>query len=43
MQPWWDSTLLWSGVGVVVAAILAAIVAIVVIARIGANRTRPKV
>jgi hypothetical protein len=41
MTPWWDSTLLWSGVGVVVGAIIAGIVAVIVIARIG-ERRRPR-
>jgi hypothetical protein len=41
MTPWWDNTLLWSGAGIVVGAILAAIVAIIVITRIADDQTRP--
>lgn len=32
MRPWWDSMWLWSGIGIVVAAVILAIVAIVLIA-----------
>jgi hypothetical protein len=32
MRPWWDSMWLWSGVSIVVAAVVLAIVAIVLIA-----------
>ena len=38
MNPWWDSSLLWSGVGIVGGAIVAALVAIIIIARISARQ-----
>jgi hypothetical protein len=34
MRPWWDSAWLWSGVGIVVFAAIAAVIAVIIIAEL---------
>jgi hypothetical protein len=40
MVPWWDSTWLWTGAGLVVGAAIAAVVAVVLIAYISRRTPR---
>ncbi len=42
MHPWWDSAWLWSGVGIVAAAFVAAVVLILLIVSITRAAGRPK-
>jgi len=39
MIPWWDSTWLWWGIGIVVVAGISAIVAVVIIAMLSGDRS----
>jgi hypothetical protein len=39
MRPWWDSAWLWSGIGIVTAAVVGAVVVILIII---AMTRRPK-
>jgi hypothetical protein len=42
VRPWWESPVLWSGIGVVTVALIAAIVAIVLIVTITRAKNRRK-
>jgi hypothetical protein len=41
MTPWWDNIWIWSGIGVAVGALIAAIVVIFIIAGLSRPTRRP--